>query len=327
MTPLQIEPYCFNGRKFSRKGYSVDGFEKLEIPLSFPQNSFTLKDLPMHANQNKATIDAIVAVLQRRLDTQFLQKKPVGLILGTGLENVAQELDMGKIPLKDIPQFPLPLSNPESACLLAGYMEGQAVLALQGRVHLYEGYEPKDVVLGVRVLRGLGVETLIVTNAAGALNPNFQAGDLFCLTDQINFTGVSPLLGPNEDAWGVRFPDMSKIFDDQLQRLCHKAARSLDLPLERGVYIGVHGPELESPAETRMYRSLGADAIGMSSVLEVICAKHLGMRILALSCLTNKNLPDCMAETSLEEVVQVAKKSSARMRSLLHALFFLLTTL
>ncbi|MBQ7617653.1 MAG: purine-nucleoside phosphorylase, partial [Desulfovibrio sp.] len=152
---------------------------------------------------------------------------------------------------------------------------------------------------------------LFLSNAAGGLNPEFKIGRLMVLTDQLNFTGVSPLTGPNDEAYGLRFPDMSCPFDRKLISLAEETARELNLPLERGIYVGVHGPELETRAETRFYRSLGADAIGMSSVLEVICARHLGLRVLAFSIIANLNLPDCMQEILLEDVLAASGRAEA----------------
>ena len=173
--------------------------------------------------------------------------------------------------------------------------------------------------MGVRTLATLGVKRLIITNAAGALNPQFDAGGLMCITDHINFTGHNPLIGQNQDTWGVRFPDMSRIYDADLRDLALNTAQKLDIRLERGIYIGVTGPNLESPAETRAFKRLGADAVGMSTVLEVIAARHMDLAVLGISCLTNKNLPDCMGETTLEEVIAQAEAAADRLTRLLDA--------
>ncbi|MBR4742049.1 MAG: purine-nucleoside phosphorylase, partial [Desulfovibrio sp.] len=193
----------------------------------------------------------------------------------------------------------------------------KSIVLLSGRVHLFEGKSASEVCHGVRVLHSLGVQTLIVTNASGALNPEYTPGTLLCVEDQINYTGVSPLTGSNNPDWGVRFPEMASPFDQELKKLCTLAAKKLNIPLEHGVYIGVHGPELETPAETRMYRLLGADVIGMSSVLEVICARHLKMRVLEISCITNKNDPNQMQAVTIEEVIAASTKMSQVLCSLL----------
>ena len=257
----------------------------------------------------------------------------LGLILGTGLSGLAAELLTGspadgpsgdasgaRVPFADLPGFPLSGVDSHQGAFVLGRLNGVPVLAQQGRCHLYEGRSPDEVCMGVRVMAGLGVRILIITNAAGALNPRFEAGTLMCMADQINHTGASPLAGPGYAVWGERFPDMSAPFDPVLQTLALETAGALGIRLERGVYIGVHGPEMESPAETRMYRQWGADAVGMSTVLEVIAARHLGMRVLGVSCLSNKNLPDCMVPVPLTEVIAVAGRAGENLARLLRAL-------
>jgi len=175
------------------------------------------------------------------------------------------------------------------------------------------------VAFGVRLLAGLGVRTLVVTNAAGALDPHFSPGGLMRITDHLNLTGQNPLTGPNDESLGPRFPDMSRAYCPRLGEIADRAALGLGLRLERGVYAGVLGPNLETPAETRMLRLLGADAVGMSTVTEVIAARHLGLSVLAISCLTNRNLPDCMAETTIEEVLATARAAEGDLARLLAA--------
>lgn len=210
------------------------------------------------------------------------------------------------MPFHDIPGFPEGSVKSHDGAFLYGVLNGRPVLVQAGRCHLYEGFSPAQVCMGVRVLGSLGVRTLVITNAAGALNPLFEVGDVMCVSDMINHTGVSALTGENCAEWGERFPDMSEPFDRLLQQLACRKATELGRCLARGVYIGVHGPEMETPAETRMYRQWGADAIGMSTVLEVAAARHMGMKVLGLSCLTNKNLPDCMEPAPLEKVIAQA---------------------
>jgi len=240
----------------------------------------------------------------------LLGDRPVpktGVILGSGLGEWLEAVDdLLEIPYADIVHFPRSTVTGHAGTLCLGTMHGVPVCMLRGRFHLYEGYTPQEVCFGVRVLAGLGIRNLILTNAAGALNPQFDAGSLMLITDHLNMTGLNPLTGPNEEAWGPRFPDMSRVYDQDLQRLARLEAATLGIPLERGVYVGIQGPSLETPAETRAFRILGGDAIGMSTVMEAVAARHMGLRILGLSCLTNKNLPDCMAETSLEEILEQA---------------------
>ncbi|QJT08407.1 purine-nucleoside phosphorylase [Oceanidesulfovibrio marinus] len=249
---------------------------------------------------------------------QVRQMPRLGLVLGTGLGGAASALKTDySVPYEDIAGFPTSTVHSHSGRLAFGSLAGVPVAALMGRFHLYEGYTPEEVAFGVRVLAGLGIHTLVVTNAAGALNPLFDAGSLMAVTDHINLTGTSPLTGPNHDAWGPRFPDMSRAYDPFLVQAAMDAAMRIGIRLEKGVYIGVRGPQLETPAETRMLRALGADAVGMSTVMEVLAARHMGLRVLTISSLTNKNLPDCMAETSLEQVVAAAEASSQNLGRLL----------
>lgn len=246
----------------------------------------------------------------------------VALVLGTGLSGLAETLCAGgvRVPFAGLPGFPLPGVASHEGAFVWAEMGATPVLAQLGRCHLYEGRSPAEVCMGVRVMAALGARVLVITNAAGALNPRFEPGSLMCLADMINHTGVSPLTGDNCDAWGERFPDMSAPFDAALQAAALETALRLGIRLERGVYIGVHGPEMESPAETRAYRLWGADAVGMSTVLEVIAARHLGLRVLGISCLTNRNLPDCMRPAPLEQVLAVAAKAGAQLSRLLTAL-------
>lgn len=243
------------------------------------------------------------------------------LILGSGLGDWVEEGSIRlRIPYGDIPGFPVSTVKGHAGALLLADVQGTPVFILSGRFHLYEGYDAGTVTMPVRVLGLLGVTTLIATNAAGALNPLFATGGLMVLTDHINMTGRNPLTGPNVEAWGPRFPDMSQVYCPALREKTMQAALRCGQRLEQGVYVAVAGPSLETPAETRMLRILGADAVGMSTVPEAIVARHMGMRVLGISCLTNKNLPDCMAATSHEEILDQAGRSAAALGALLRAL-------
>jgi len=245
----------------------------------------------------------------------------VGIVLGTGLGQWADRLEAVRhIPYAEIPGFPESTVMTHSGRLVLGWLKDTPVLALQGRFHLYEGYSAEQVCLGVRLLGGLGLKRLVLTNAAGAINPDFSLGSIMVLSDQINQTGHNPLRGPNDDNLGPRFPDMSRVYPTRLQDMAVRTGLSLGLRLERGVYLGVMGPCLETPAETRAFRQLGADAVGMSTVIEAIAAKHMGLEILGLSCLTNKNLPDCMEETSFEAIVEQAERTGHELSRLLTSL-------
>lgn len=249
-----------------------------------------------------------------------IQAGTLGLVLGSGLGAVRDRItDFKDLPYAEIPGLPQSTVEGHGGFLRLGRLAGRPVLALCGRVHLYEGLSAAEVCLPLRVLFELGLRDLILTNAAGALNPQFSPGTLMVITDHINLTGQSPLTGPNHEAWGPRFPDLSRVWSPELAELALAKARGLGLPLERGVYLQVNGPQLETPAETRAYRQLGADAIGMSTAIEAIAARHLGMNLLGLSCLTNKNLPDCMAATSHQEVLAMAGRASADLARLIEA--------
>jgi purine-nucleoside phosphorylase len=245
----------------------------------------------------------------------------VAFITGTGLGPLTSAIeDPIVIPYGDIPQFPVSSVKSHAGRLISGTIEGVPVLALDGRFHLYEGFTPQEATHNIRVLGELGIRTLVLTNAVGALNPSFEVGCPMLIEDHINLTGLTPLRGENIDAWGDRFPDMCAVYDPALRALAVQKALELGIRLERGVFMQIMGPNMETPAETRMYRAMGADAIGMSTCMEAIAAHHMGIRILGLSCLTNKNLPDCMQEASLEQVIAQAEKSSTAMVKLLRSI-------
>ncbi len=261
--------------------------------------------------------------LQEQVDYVFSELNTAnlprtGIVLGTGLGDWVNNLDNRiEIPYEQIPWFPVPTVETHSGCLVYGTLYNIPLFVLQGRFHLYEGYTPEDICIGVRLLCLLGIENLILTNAAGAINPEFQEGSIMLISDHINMTGYSPLKGPNVDSWGPRFPDMSSVYDRDLQQLAINTASEQGIRLEKGVYMGVQGPNLETPAETRAYKRMGADAIGMSTALEAIVARHMNLRLLGLSCLTNKNMPDCMQETSFEEIVSRASATAKKLENLL----------
>ncbi|WP_432737620.1 purine-nucleoside phosphorylase [Maridesulfovibrio sp. FT414] len=246
------------------------------------------------------------------------QPHATGIILGSGLgEAITRLEDSTEIPYSDISGLPQSTVKGHSGRIVYGFMQEKPVLVFSGRFHLYEGYTAAEACTPVRVMGGLGLKRVFITNAAGALNPQFDAGDLMLITDHINFTGHSPLTGPNYEEWGLRFPDMSRVYCDELRSIALEAAKSVSVRLERGVYVQVSGPNLETPAETRMFRTLGADAVGMSTAIEAIAAVHMGLKVMGIACLTNKNLPDCMAETTHEAVIEQAAKSSAAMSALI----------
>lgn len=224
---------------------------------------------------------------------EFIQDRGVGevefgLILGSGLGELAEEIeDAVKISYSDIPYFPISTVEGHAGQLVYGRLAGKKVLAMQGRFHFYEGYPMESVTYPVRVMAALKVHSLIVTNAAGGVNKNFEPGNLMLITDHINFTGTSPLIGPNDNDLGPRFPDMSQAYTPSYQTVAQAAAKKLGLDLKEGVYMGFSGPTYETPAEIRFARTIGADAVGMSTVAEVIVAVHSGLKVLGISCITN----------------------------------------
>ena len=215
-------------------------------------------------------------------------KADVGLILGSGLsESMGTLQNVRSVSYRDIPDFPIPTVAGHHGEWLCGALGGKRVYIMRGRFHYYEGYSLEDITLPVRVMQRLGVKTLIVTNAAGGVNLSFSAGDLMLITDTVNFSGVNPLIGANLDVFGERFPDMTRQFDPELITLAKQVAGERALTVREGVYMWFSGPSYETPAEIRMARILGADAVGMSTVPEVIAARHGGMRVLGISCITN----------------------------------------
>lgn len=240
----------------------------------------------------------------------------VGLILGSGLGELADEIENRTvIPYTDIPSFPVSTVAGHAGQMVCGTLGGKNVIALQGRFHYYEGYAMDVVTFPVRVMSELGVESLIVTNAAGGVNRDFTPGDLMMITDHINFFGTNPLIGPNNDKLGPRFPDVSQAYDLEYQQMIQEVASGLELSLKEGVYFGTTGPTYETPAEVRMIETLGGDAVGMSTVPEVIVARHAGIRVAGISCITNY-AAGLGGELNHEDVIDV----SARIRSSFKAL-------
>jgi purine-nucleoside phosphorylase len=225
------------------------------------------------------------------LRSRTAHRPTVGLILGSGLGGLADAIEAADtIPTSEVPLWPRSTVQGHAGRLVIGRLEGQTVLALQGRVHFYEGYSIREVTFPVRVMQALGIKTMFVTNAAGGLNKSFSAGDLMLISDHINMlgmTGNNPLVGPNDDNMGARFPDMSNAYDAQFRALAKKVAAQNGFTLREGVYVGLSGPSYETPAEIRFLRTMGGDSVGMSTTSEVIVARHAGMRVLGISVITN----------------------------------------
>jgi purine-nucleoside phosphorylase len=239
-------------------------------------------------------------------------KPTVGLILGSGLNPMADEIGGADvIPYGEIPGFPVSTVEGHKGELVIGDLNGRSVLAMRGRAHYYEGYSMARVTLPVRVMRAMGIGTLVVTNAAGGVNVNFRAGDLMLITDQINLVGMAglnPLRGPNDDALGPRFPDMTDAYDRELQALTRTVAREMQIAVREGVYLMLAGPSFESPADIRFVRMIGGDAVGMSTVPEVIVANHMGVKVLGISCITNMAAGILDQPLNHEEVIETANR-------------------
>jgi purine-nucleoside phosphorylase len=258
-------------------------------------------------------VDAAAAVVRQA----FGRTPDAALILGTGLGGLTREMTVeATIDYASIPGFPLSTVESHAGRLLCGTLAGRTVLAMQGRFHRYEGYSLQEVTFPVRVLRALGAETLVVANACGGMHPLWAPGDLMLIADHINLLGDNPLVGPNDDALGPRFPDMSAPYDEALRALARAVAVEQGTTLREGVYVAVPGPNLETRAEYRMLRALGADVVGMSTVPEVIVAVHGGMRVLGLSIITDQCLPDALEVVSVERIIATAYAAEPRLSAL-----------
>jgi purine-nucleoside phosphorylase len=258
-------------------------------------------------------IQAAVDFLKNRLDCV----PEIGLISGTGLGNITEKIKVElRMPYREIPYFPISTIDGHRGTLVSGKLANRSVLAMEGRFHLYEGYTPYEVTFPIRVMSKLGIKYLLISSAAGGLNHNFKPGELMIITDHINLTGTNPLTGPNLEEFGPRFPDMSSVYDPDLREITIKKAVTKGIYLRQGVYVGISGPSLETPAETRFFKMIGADAIGMSTVHEVIAAVHSGLKIIAIVVITNVNLPDFMKKTSINDVITTADSAGHILSSL-----------
>jgi len=242
----------------------------------------------------------------------------IGLLTGTGLGETAESMAIETtIRYQDIPHFPLSTVQTHIGRMLSGKMNGCPVIAMQGRFHLYEGYHPLEVTYPIRVMQQLGVKILMLSNAAGGLNPKFDPGDIMLISDHINLTGANPLIGPNLDRWGPRFPDMTRAYDEALIDMAERTARRAGAKMQKGIYVGLTGPSLETPSEVKFLQAIGADAVGFSTVQEVIAAVHSGMRVLGLSTITNVHNPDEPVPATVEEIIEVAKGATPVIETLI----------
>ena len=242
----------------------------------------------------------------------------IGVILGTGLGQLADAIDVAvSIPYEEIPGFPLSTVESHSGRLLVGHLGGKPVVAMQGRFHLYEGYTAQEITFPVRVMASMGVGTLLVSNAAGGMNPLYRRGDVMLIEDHINLQGANPLIGANIEAWGPRFPDMSDPYTLELREMARAVALEAGIRLHEGVYVVVTGPNLETRAEYRFMRQIGADVVGMSTVPEILVARHMGMRTMAVSVVTDECFPDCLAPVSLPEILEAADAAQPKLAAIL----------
>ena len=262
------------------------------------------------------TLEAVSAA-RDVVRSRFSRAPDVAIVLGTGLGGLAKEIVAeATIDYHDIPGFPLSTVESHAGRLLCGTLGGRTVIAMQGRFHRYEGYSLQQVTFPVRVLHALGAHTLIVSNACGGMNPLWQPGDLMLIADHINLLGDSPLVGPNDDRLGARFPDMSEPYDAGLRTLARAVAMELRMELREGVYVAVAGPSLETRAEYRMLRAVGADVVGMSTVPEVIVAVHAGMRVLGISIVTDQCLPDALEPANVATIIATAGRAEPQLTAL-----------
>ncbi|MDB4887777.1 MAG: punA, partial [Gemmatimonadetes bacterium] len=280
----------------------------------------TLVASRMHASPAAHTYEAVHAAADV-VRTHAPARPDVAIVLGTGLGGLAHEIDVEvAIPYAEIPGFPLSTVESHAGRLLCGTLGGRRVVAMQGRFHRYEGYSLQQVTFPVRVLRALGATTLIVSNACGGMNPLWEPGDLMLIADHLNLLGDNPLIGANDDRLGVRFPDMSTPYDATLRALARAVAVAQRTVLREGVYVAVPGPNLETRAEYRMLRALGADVVGMSTVPEVIVALHAGMRVLGLSIITDQCLPDALEPADVATIIATAGRAEPKLTALVRGI-------
>jgi purine-nucleoside phosphorylase len=262
----------------------------------------------------RSKIEEATAFLRTRTSLQ----PAIGVILGTGLGGLAKEIAAEVIiDYAEIPHFPLSTVESHHGKLIFGTLAGKTVVAMQGRFHYYEGYSLQQVTFPVRVMKFLGVSTLLISNAAGGMNPQFSRGSLMVITDHINLQGDNPLIGPNDDSLGPRFPDMSEPYSRELIALAEEVALDRKIRLERGVFIAVAGPNLETRAEYRFLRLIGGDAVGMSTVPEDIVAIHMGMRVLGFSIITDECFPDSLEPAKVEEIIAVANTTEPKLTAIM----------
>ncbi|MCX6089719.1 MAG: purine-nucleoside phosphorylase [Candidatus Atribacteria bacterium] len=265
----------------------------------------------------RSKIQESVRFIQDRIDFQ----PEVGIILGTGLGALVDDVECDRvIPYQDIPHFPISTVESHHGNLILGELSGKKVMVMQGRFHYYEGYSLVTVTFPVRVMKGMGINTLVVSNAAGGMNRNMKRGDLMIIADHINLMGNNPLIGPNDPELGPRFPDMMKVYDPELRELALTIATEKGMRIHQGTYVVLAGPNFETPAEYRFLIAIGADAVGMSTVPEVIVARHSGMRVFGVSCITDLAVDGVIEEVSEQIVIQAANEAEPKLTMLIREL-------
>jgi len=258
-------------------------------------------------------IQEAVAFIRKKTEDEY----PIGIVLGTGLGGLAKEIEIEfSLDYSDIPNFPVSTVETHHGKLIFGTLAGKKVVAMQGRFHFYEGYSMHQIVFPIRVMKHLGVKTLGITNACGGLNPLFRKGDIMLIDDHINLLGGNPLIGPNDPQLGSRFPDLCAPYSSRILELAEKVALDHKIKLQRGVYIALSGPCLETRAEYRMLRTLGADVVGMSTVPEVIAAVHQGTEVFGMSIITDECFPDNLKSVSIEEIIEVSNHAEPKMTAI-----------
>lgn len=260
-------------------------------------------------------LHALIAESAAFIGNRMKNEPSIGIVLGSGLGRLAEEIDISeRIPYEEIPNFPVStVSGLHAGNLILGKLSGKEIVAMEGRVHYYEGYTMKQVTFPIRVMRALGAKTLILTSAVGGMRPQLDRADLVAITDHINLMGDNPLIGPNDDRLGPRFPDMSEPYDRKLIELIEEVAMDEKIPLKRAVLVAVAGPNLETAAEYTFLRKIGADVVGMSMVPETIVAVHGGMKVLGVSVVTDMALPDCLEPVDIKSIVETAKRGGEKL--------------
>jgi purine-nucleoside phosphorylase len=267
------------------------------------------------------SLKAKAAAAAGHIRSQLARLPEIAILTGTGLGECADGvLIHAQLEYRDIPHFPISTVEGHPGQLQIGELKGRQVAVFKGRFHLYEGYRPQEVVFPVRVMQALGIKKFIVSNAAGGLSSRFSPGDIMIIQDHINLTGQNPLAGPHEPDWGDRFPDMSRAYDPNLSQLASTIGNRFKLPLQTGVYAGLQGPSLETPAEIRFLQIIGASAVGFSTIMEVIAAVQAGMKVIGLSTITNVHNPENPVPATLEEILEVAKNASPALQQLIESL-------